>query len=183
MNPNFSECIIIPLAIYKQHCIKDSDSDFDLLYDPRIPSAEKIKWYAQNVKLRPPQSEYPKVEIANPAESKVSGLQQDIDSILQNIMIKNRPFANSILTRILQHPDLIRWNEKFEVSINRNTVPDSNISDLLKYVSGEKIITSTGLDVPQVGREFYNILSEIDIPSSWLKIRPRQATAQSWISL
>ena len=181
MNPDFSECIIIPLAVYKQHCI--SDTDFDLLYEPRIPSAEKMKRYAQNVKLRPPRSKYPKVEIANLAESKVSGLQQDIDSILQNITIKNRPFANSILTRILQHPNLIRWNEKLEVSINRNTVPDSNISDLLKYVLGEKIITFTGLDVPQGGHEFYNILSEIDIPSSWFKIRLRQARAPSWISL
>ena len=183
MSADFSECIIIPLDVYKQRCIKDSDPDLDLLYDPRIPSDQKLKLYTHNVKMRAPRSKYPKVEIINPAERNVSGLQMDVDSILQDISTKNRPFANSILTKILQHPDLISWNEKFEVSINQKLLRDSNIIQLLKYVLGEKIITSTGLDVPQGGHQFYDILSEIDVPSAWLKKRPRQGRVPSWISL
>ena len=107
MSADFSECIIIPLDVYKHRCIKDLDLDLDLLYDPCIPYNQKMKLYAHNVKMRPSCLKYPKVEIINPAERNGSGLQMDVNSILQDISTKNRPFANSILTKILQHPDLI----------------------------------------------------------------------------
>ena len=154
MSVDFSECIIIPLNVYKQRCIKDPDPDLDLLYDPCIPSNQKMKPYAHNVKMRAPWSKYPKVEIINPAERNVSTLQMDVDSILQDISTKNRPFANSILTKILQHPGLISWNEKFEVSINQKIVPDSNIIQLLKYALGEKITLLPDSMFPKEGDSF-----------------------------
>ena len=45
MSADFSECIIIPLDVYKQRCIKDLDPDLDLLYDISIPSNQKMKLY------------------------------------------------------------------------------------------------------------------------------------------
>ncbi len=192
---DFSECVIIPLDVYKTKCNLGKESqtrqervlreDLDLLYDASIPSDVKMKLYTQQTKMRPHQPKHEKVEIVKAPESdlSVSGLQRDAESILQGISKKNVPFAESILTKILQNQSLIKWNEKLEVKIRQLHIPNSNIIDLLKYVLGERIITSTG-DVPAGALEFYQVLMEIGVPSSWLKIRRKEVESmRSWISL
>lgn len=179
---DFRECVIIPLAMFERCNFRSgetSDKAADVLFDKSLPSDLKMKLYHQRRQLAPPQSNTQKVEIVKPTVEVPHQLAPDIESIVQEFSSKKVPYASIILSKIVQHPESISWNDKFEVTINGVHYPGSNIIELLRFVLGEKVTTSS-LDIPPAASKFYSILSDIGVSSSWMK-KPKQV-GLGWIA-
>lgn len=191
MGTDFRECVIIPLAMFEkcnfrqvqtppfQFTAQDKKAD-SVLFDNTLPSDLKMKLYHQQTKLSPPQTKYQKVEIFKPPVESPHQEETDIESIVQGISSKNTPYANSILSKILQNRETIHWNDKLEVVINNKRYPGSDIIDLMRYVLGEKVITSSN-DIPIAGRSFKDTLIDIGVPRTWLK-QPKKQRGHGWVS-
>ena len=182
MSVGFKEAVIVPRDVFDRCNFREATNE-DILYDANLPPDLKMKLYSQRKKLRPSESKYARVQVVKPppaaSRHKVS---QDVHSILQHVSERNRPNASSILAKILHAgEDTMSWNDRLEMTINREQFPNSNIIDLLQYVLGEKIITGTA-DVPLAGKEFYTALIEMGVPSSLLRIRKSQV-GRGWLSL
>lgn len=93
----------------------------------------------------------------------------DIDVIVDSIPEKWRPYARSILLKILDYPDQISWKENFELVLNNQTLANTNIVELMQLILKEKVITRVE-DIPFGAKDFYNALLQIGIPKTWLRI-------------
>ena len=62
-------------------------------------------------------------------------------------------------------------------------IHESNLTDLLKYIRNETVITSKE-DIPVGATIFLPVLDQIKVPRSWLKIPHRRQHHQitSWIN-
>ena len=207
MTSDFRECVIIPLSMFEKfkekppldssHSLASShtpsfnynrklpNKSDKLLFDSSLPSDLKMKLYQQQTKLTPPDTKYQKVELFKPPVDTSHQYSADVDSIVQELGTKNTPVASSILSRILQKQDVLTWNEKLEVIIDKKLYPNSNILELMRYVLGEKVLTSAA-DIPIAGEQFYLALKSIGIPVSWMKkskYSTRSQTGSGWICL
>ena len=118
MVADFTECVIIPLSTYNEKCKEGKNAlgkDWRLLYDDSVPSDVKIKLFNQSQKLRAP-----------PPQPKQLATARRTSSILENISPERKKFAEGILLRIARHPNFITWNEKLEVVINQEPIPQSD---------------------------------------------------------
>ena len=144
MSADYRESVIIPLAMWEKCNFRENvtvptvqkplGEDHELLYSRDIPSDLKMKLYSQQAKLRSPKTKYPKFEMVKPAVETKHELGQDINSILQHFSSKSTPNASSILSKILQNKENIKWNDKLEVIVHGVHYPASNIIDLLHGV-------------------------------------------------
>lgn len=177
---DFQECIIIPLAMFQQcnfrqgqEKTKETGSS-SILYNTSLPADVKLKLYQQEKRLKPSVISKTKRPVEPPPPA------SDIKSILQEITTTNVSKATSILAKILQHKSVISWNEKLEVTINGIYYPNSDIIELLRYVLGDKVVTSA-LDVPLAATEFRNALKELGVLATWLKKEFKPSIARSQI--
>lgn len=184
MSSEFRECVIIPLAMFERCNFRDSkqqpqDKASDILYNQDLPSGLKMKLYHQHKKLIPVESGVQKVEIIEQKTPVKHQLAADVDSIVQEFSSKKVPPVRSILDKILQNRDNVRWNEKLELIINGSVLPGTNIIDVLRYAVGETVLTSD-LDVPLGAKSFLRTLKDIGVPGSWLKKKSAQV-GSGWI--
>lgn len=185
---DFSECIIIPLAMFEQCNFRQEAKTSStvahaptssILYNQTLPSDLKMKLYHQEKRLKqssvtkPGHTTAPRVPAA------------DVDSILQEISAANHSKASTILAKMLQQKNLISWNEKLEVTINGIHYPNSNIIELLRYVLGDKIPGSLD-DVPLAASIFRIAIKELKVPATWLrkefKVKQSQI-GRGWLKL
>ena len=171
MAADFTECVIIPLSTYNEKCKEGKNAlgkDWRLLYDDSVPSDVKIKLFNQSQKLRAPPPQLKQLETARRTS--------DTSSILENISPERKKFAEGILLRIARHPNFITWNEKLEVVINQEPIPQSDFIALLQYIVGDRKEPPTG------ARLFFQALKELGVPSSWMKLKRKQV-GYGWISV
>ena len=78
-----------------------------------------------------------------------------VEHIPQNI----RSRTTALLTRLKARPDVISWDDSGEVKLEGETIPQSNISDLISNaVRGKKNFNPTG------SKEFFRVLSKMNVP-------------------
>ena len=139
MSVGFKEAFIVPRNVFERCNFKEPTNE-DILYNANLPPDLKMKLYSQRKKLRPSELKYALVQVVKPppAESRHE-VSQDVHSILQHISQRNMPNVSSILAKILHvGEDTMSWNDRLEMTINREHFPNSNIIDLFQYVLGEK---------------------------------------------
>lgn len=87
----------------------------------------------------------------------------------QAVPERDRPIVESILTRIGDHPDVVRWNKNLEVVLDGVTYPRSNILDLLRFIMKKQLIENNK-GAPFGGKEFVDALIKIKIPRDWIQV-------------
>lgn len=178
---NYQEAIIIPLDVFKkcrfnnieeeEQVSDDSKPKEDILYDKNLPSDIKIKLYKQQKKLHKKQTIEPQ-PVTIREDQQIDSLPSE-ESILEEFSHQTRPSVYFILKYIKESKGVFSWNDQHEVIIEGRTIEDSNIVDLLKFVTNSLIITSSS-DIPKGVTEFVTGLQKIGVPKSLIKI-PRKS--------
>ena len=79
-----------------------------------------------------------------------------------------RPRAMALLNRLKTRPDRITWDKSGQVKIEGETVPDSNISDLVSdAMRSRKGFNPTG------SKEFFQALSKMNVPKELARNQER----------
>ena len=93
--------------------------------------------------------------------------------IVQSVPKTMRERATAILQRLKTKPDIITWDDSGQVKLDGVIIPQSNISDLISdAVRGRKNFNPTG------SREFFRVLSKINIPRDLVRNDVRWEEAQ-----
>ena len=166
---SFKESIIIPLELFKK-CTYDSkplEPTKDVLYNDNLPSDIKMKLFSQS-------QLHQHHDKNKPVATKIEGI--DKEHILNLIPDKDKPSISSILSILEKHRDQVWWNKDNELIINGLTVPNSNIVEILLYLTKNKIVTSDE-DTPKGLLAFYEKLQSLNVPNSWIKQKPKTKTS------
>ena len=79
-----------------------------------------------------------------------------------------RPRATALLSRLKAKPDVITWDKTGQVKIEGETIPNSNISDLVSdAMRSRKDLNPTG------AKEFFQALSKLNVPKDLVRNQNR----------
>lgn len=92
-----------------------------------------------------------------------------ISDIVKNIRTSQKPNVLSILDKMIRNNLL--WNRQGELVINARIIKNSNIIKLMKFLSGTEKVDNYD-EMPIGVNELWETLSEIEVPTSWIKIKP-----------
>lgn len=99
---------------------------------------------------------------------------QDHFNIVQQIPTSYRPRANQILEHILKFPQVISWNDQQELIFQEQTVPGSNIVDLVYDT-----LRSRGKGFKPTGwKEYFSGLARSNIPEYLISNTERRTMVQ-----
>lgn len=155
---SFKESVLIPLETYKRCRFDSSRKDLDILTSKTLSPDVKMKLYDQaRLKLRKKPKQRPKSPDTIP-----------VKDILNRIPLKDQPFVQSILDILQKHPTDISWNINHELILDGNLLPGTNISDIFQYLTKNITVTSDD-DIPPGTRAFYDKLTFLNVPMSWIK--------------
>jgi hypothetical protein len=155
---DFSEAIIIPIKLFSQCSFEKGGQQVSILDNPNLDPDLKMKLYNQ-------QKHFEKVRHLENEKD----MHQNFTQFLEEFPIIKRPLVKNIFEIIRDHPKLISWNDKLEVSINGKFYPLSNIVKLMRYILGEIVITSD-IDKPQGADQFVSVLMDVGIPKEWINV-------------
>ena len=102
-----------------------------------------------------------------------------VDDII-GIMPKNAQKKASSLLQLIQ--DHVNWNERCELVVGDEPIPNSHISDLVRYT----VVRHFSNKRPPIGSaEFFAILKRLNIPRSLIVNTPQaeEPSPSSWYSL
>ena len=92
-----------------------------------------------------------------------------ITSIARTLPEKDQPIVENILKRVLAHPNILRWNNQWEVIINGITYPRSDLFKLLSFIMKKQTIKNDK-GAPFGAKEFVDaLLNDIKIPRDWIQ--------------
>ena len=155
----------------------------DILQRTDVDDTEKQKLYYANleryINLRQQKdSQTPTVQIApsttNREELSLPNDAQLSDAVfVEHIPKTMRPRATAILNRLKERLDVITWNKTGEVKLEGESIPQSNISDLISdALRARKNFNPTG------SKEFFRVLSKINMPKDLVRNEKRWKEAQ-----
>ena len=79
-----------------------------------------------------------------------------------------RPRATALLSRLKAKPDVITWDKTGQVKIEGETIPDSNISDLVSdAMRSRRNFNPTG------AKEFFEALNKLNVPKDLVRDEER----------
>lgn len=157
---SFQRAVIVPLDIY-QRCILDkSNESINILVDKSLPSDQKMKLYAQAGLREKEQSK----EVSSPVVPRW-------DHILHNISDKDKPVVKAILDVINSPASQVSWEDNGELIVDGKVIVGSNLINILKYMTGNMIVTSHR-DIPLGTKELLEKLTSLNVPPSWIKRKP-----------
>ena len=143
---------------------KDTDMS-NVLQRSDIDDDEKQKLYHANLERylnlrRQKDDQIPSVRITPESKEKPVKMTRLPDAtIVEHIPQDIRSRATALLTRLKARPDVISWDDSGEVKLEGETIPQSNISDLISdAVRGRKNFDPTG------AKEFFRVLSKMNVP-------------------
>ena len=128
-------------------------------------------------------SQTPTVQIASSATyreepSHPNNAQLSNAVVVEHIPKTMRPRAAAILKRLKERPDVITWDKTGEVKLEGENIPQSNISDLISdALRARKNFNPTG------SKEFFRVLSKINMPKDSVRIEERWKEARMDSSL
>jgi hypothetical protein len=111
------------------------------------------------------------IEITSPTPSNEppNGDSLEIKDIVQYLCQYQKSKAEKLLL-ILRQLNLVSWQPNFEVLIKKSLIPDSNIVDLVSFVT-RKIFPTAKQKPPPIGiNQFLKVIAEANIPSGLLTI-------------
>ena len=89
-----------------------------------------------------------------------------------------------ILKYLKENKEKISWNDNLELELDGQTVRDSDLIKLLRFVTGSLTITSAA-DIPLGATEFVNALEDIGVPKTYIKVPRRSprpaASSKDWL--
>ena len=144
-----------------------ADTDMtDTLQRTDIPDGEKQKLYEANLERyldlkRQKDSQIPTVRIAAKGEETPS---LSTEKIIQHIPKTMRTRAAALVSKLKARPDVISWDQTGRVKIEGQTIPNSNISDLVSNAMRERKNFN-----PVGSREFFRTLNEINVPRDLIR--------------
>lgn len=152
---------------------KETDMS-NILQRTDMDDAEKQKLYYANLERyldlrRQKDNQIPSVRIERDAKEEPKERPQLPDAtIVEHIPRTMRPRATALLNRLKARPDVISWDETGQVKLEGETIPQSNISDLVSdAVRARKNFNPTG------SREFFRVLSKINMPKDLVRNEER----------
>ena len=140
----------------------------DILQRDDVPDDEKQKlfnaYFERFLELRR-QKETP--TLVKKEEQRVEQQLPDAD-VVGLIPITMRPRATVLLSRLKAKPDVITWDKTGQVKIEGETIPGSNISDLVSdAMRFRKNFNPTG------SKEFFQVLSKMNVPKDLVRNEER----------
>lgn len=182
---SFSESIIIPLEVFKkcnfsqkellehetEHQVEEAKG---ILEDATLPADVKIKLHNQKKRLAKKLGKKPQ-EVTIKSDFKAVATSLD-DYILSHFSLKLKPTVYIILKHIRDSRGVVDFNENRELVLGGNTIQDSDIISLLRFVTGSLTITSAA-DIPLAAEEFVQALEDIGVPKTYIKL-PRRSPRQ-----
>ena len=90
------------------------------------------------------------------------------DDVVESIPKTMRPRATALLSRLKAKPNVIMWDKTGQVKIEDETIPGSNISDLVSdAMRSRKNFNPTG------SKEFFQALSKMNVPKDLVRNQER----------
>ena len=128
----------------------------DILQRDDVTDDEKQKlfntYFERYLELRR-QKETPVMKEERRAEPQLS----DAD-VVESIPVTMRPRATTLLSRLEAKPGVVTWDKTGQVKIEGETIPGSNISDLVSdTMRSRKVFNPTG------AKEFFQALSKLNV--------------------
>lgn len=158
---SFQESVIIPLSLFKECKLNEISLEKPYILDnPALDSEAKMKMFSQQ-KILSRSKIAPRLK---PAEDKPN------DEFTSSIPDKYKPYANSILDFMRKHPDEVGWDESNRVRIQSNTIPFSNLRDILHHFMKTTVVTKDS-DVPPGTYQLFTKLHDLGMPKSWVPAR------------
>ena len=140
----------------------------DILQRDDVPDDEKQKlfnaYFERFLELRR-QKETP-----TPVKKEEQRVEQQLpdDDVVESIPKTMRPRATALLSRLKAKPDVITWDKTGQVKIEGETIPGSNISDLVSdAMRSRKNFNPTG------SKEFFQALSKMNVPKDLVRNQER----------
>ncbi len=158
----FEKSVIIPFDLYQRCRLDKADRSLEILTDETLPSDRKLKLYNQATLMK---NTTPPTTTVDSSSSLVG------DHILHNIPDKDKPNVRAILDIFKSNPSELSWTDNLELMLDEKTVPDSNLINVLLYFTKNLPVTRRG-DVPNGAEELYEKLIGLDMPPSWVKVKP-----------
>ena len=155
-----------------------------ILYRKDLSDDEKQKLYHVNLERylnlkHQNDSTTPTVKLASNVDLKEEKvLPQEKEQLSDSVIVENipksmRPRAVALLNRLKARPDVISWDETGKVNLDGVSVPQSNISDLIRdAIRGRKHFNPTG------SKEFFQVLSKLNMPRDLVRNEDRWKQAQ-----
>jgi hypothetical protein len=104
--------------------------------------------------------------------------------IIENVPYEYQPFAENIIKTINKNRDHISWNDDYQLILNKQKIPGTDVIKLFQYISNSLIITKEK-DLPKAADKFVNELLNLKIPNDWIKIKikksKRKQRGTGWI--
>ncbi len=138
-----------------------------------LPSSVRVKLYQQHHlgKVQPVTD-----SLINSAEKDTLPEALIIDSV----KTVDKPTVKSILDKIRESKNAVSWTKNFEIVLNGNVIPNTNIVKIMQYLMKSKVVTNEK-DVPTATSEFYQaLIDQVNIPKAWIKQKPRLRVGQRW---
>ena len=140
----------------------------DILQRDDVPDDEKQKlfnaYFERFLELRR-QKETP-----TPVKKEEQRVEQQLpdDDVVESIPKTMRPRATALLSRLKAKLDVITWDKTGQVKIEGETIPGSNISDLVSdAMRSRKNFNPTG------SKEFFQALSKMNVPKDLVRNQER----------
>jgi hypothetical protein len=138
-----------------------------ILQHPDLDDDEKQKLYNASMERylelrRQKDSQVPTVRFAPIKEEKNVSLPDAM--VVETVPKRMRERATAIMNRLKTRPDIITWDNTGQVKIEGESIPQSNISDLVSdAVRARKNFTPSG------SKEFFRALSKMNMPKDLVR--------------
>ena len=169
---NYKEAVIVPLEVFNKCNFNPQEKELpppktgDILNDKTLPPDMRIKLYNQKKKLtKRPLPEPQLVQIKKEVE--VEAPSEDI--ILNQFSLRTKPVVNLILKYMEDSRGILSWTYNLEIVIEGDTIQDSNLIQLLRFVTNSFTITSAK-DIPVGAEDFVDTLVDIGVPKAYIQL-------------
>ena len=137
----------------------------------------KLKLYNQKKKLtKRPLPEPQLVQIKKDVE--VEAPSEDI--ILNQFPLRTKPVVNLILKYMKDSRGILSWTDNLEIVIEGDTIQDSNLIQLLRFVTNSLTITSAK-DIPVGAEDCVDTLVDIGVPKAYIQLPRRSPRKSEWV--
>ena len=178
---NYKEAVIVPLEVFNKCNFNPKEKELPpqktggILNDETLPPDIKIKLYNQKKKLtKRPLPEPQLVQIKKEAEAPSE------DIILNQFPLRTRPVVNLILKYMKDSRGILSWTDNLEIVIEGETIQDSNIIQLLRFVTNSLTITSAK-DIPVGAEDFVDTLVDIGVPKAYIQLPGKSPRKTEWV--
>ena len=143
----------------------------DILQRADVTDDEKQKlfntYFKRYLELRR-QKETPVMKEQQQQQQPQAESQLSDAAVVESIPITMRSRATTLLSRLKAKPGVVTWDKTGEVKIESETIPGSNISDLVSHAMRSRKDFN-----PTSSKEFFQALSKLNVPKDLVRNQNR----------